>query len=95
MSEKKTKEPLNEYFLIAILSEPEMPEETDGSLTKKLGVMSGLAVPEIKMGEDFSISYQVSLDEIKNKIMDEEEAYKIRTLGWKLDDDKKQLVLTL
>lgn len=91
MNEEK---PLDEYFLEAILTEPEIPEDKDASITSKLKVMSGLATPTTIMGEDYSVSYVVGYNEIKNKIMNEEEAYKIRTLGWKLDRDKQHLILT-
>lgn len=96
MDKEKTQEPLNEYFLKAIFQEKEVPVN-DSSLTKKLSEMMNFVNPVLNMDEknDFAISYIVNYDDLKSKILNEEEAYNLRTHGWVLSDDEKNIVLHL
>lgn len=91
--EEEKKQPLDENFLKAILIEPDVPEDKNASLTSRLSILMDIATPTLAMGDDYSISYKVSYENIKDKIMNEEQAYKIRTLGWKLSRDHKYIFL--
>lgn len=94
--EEEKQEPLNEYFLKAILTEKQVPM-ADTSLTKRLKEMLAYAEPDLTMDEnnEYSISYVVNYKDVKDKIMTEEEAYNLRTHGWKLSDDEQNIVLQL
>lgn len=96
MGKEKAQEPLNEYFLKAIFQEKEVPVN-DSSLTKKISEMMNFVNPVLNMDkkDDFEISYIVPYDVLKNKIFNEEEAYNLRTHGWVLSDDEKNIVLHL
>lgn len=89
-------EKINEYFLKAIFTEKDVPV-SNTSLTKKLTEMMKYATPELHADEknEYKVSYIVDYNTIKEKIKTEEEAYNLRTHGWVLSDDEKNISLTL
>lgn len=82
---------INEYFLKAIFKEPNIEQKR--SIVELVSEMSKYVLPILLSDENnYTLYYSVKFEDLLKFDIDETEAFKLRQLGWTLDENETHVI---